>query len=56
MVRQMGVRAEPVPMLGGHMLDCVTFLVNVQQRGLLQSEQQYRRQDNRKQDTHSLLF
>jgi len=56
MGRQVGVRAKPVPMPGSHMLDCATFLVNVQQRGLLQSEQQYRTQDNRKQTTHCALF
>ncbi len=52
MGRQVGVRAKPVPMLRRHMLDCVTVLVNVKQWGLLQSEQQYRTQDNRNQSTH----
>lgn len=56
MGRQVGVRAKPLPMLGRHMLDCVTFLVNVQQWGLLQSEQQYWTRDNRKQSTNCLLF
>lgn len=55
-VRQVGVRAEPVAMLGSHMLDGVICFVNVRQWGLLQTEQQYRTQDNRKQSTHCLLF
>lgn len=52
MGRQVAVRAKPVPMLSRHVLCDVVFLMDVQQRGPLQGEQQNRAEQNPEQDTH----
>jgi hypothetical protein len=52
MGRQVGVRAKPVPMFCRHVLSRVIVLMDVQQRGLLQGEQQHRAEHNPEQVTH----
>jgi hypothetical protein len=44
--------AKPVPMFSRYVLSRVVFLMDVQQRGLLQGEQQNRAEQNPKQDAH----
>jgi hypothetical protein len=50
--RQMGVRAKPVPMLCRHVLRRVVLLMDMQQGGLLQGEQQNRTEQDRENGAH----
>jgi hypothetical protein len=50
--RQVRMHAKPVPMFRRYVLSCVILLMDVQQRGLLQGEQEHRAEDNPEQLTH----
>ncbi len=50
------MRAKPVPMFSRYVLSRVIFLMDVQQRGLLQGEQQHRAEHNPEQATHQRPF
>jgi hypothetical protein len=52
MWRPVGVRPKPVPMLSRHVLRRLTVLMDVQQRGLLQSEHQSQTKRNRQKGPH----
>lgn len=53
---QVGVRAKPLPMFSRHVLRRVVLLMDVQQGGLQQGEQQHRRKQHPKQGIHWPLF